>query len=155
MNDEQARYRLWYRRLLRFYSRSHRERFGESMEQTFTDLCRERIRAGRRGFVVFISWIFFETFASIIRERVTNLARLTVATNVTAVLKAIKYSAIVVGVLMLAGIITLMILARGTGEDIAGIVAPALLLTILSAVAAVVAAIMQKRRNASSTRSTD
>ena len=46
---------------------------------------------------------------------------------------------------MLAGIATLMILSRGKGEDITGIVAPALLLTILSAVVATVAAILQKR----------
>jgi hypothetical protein len=69
MSDDHAiaRYRQWYRKLLRFYSRPHRERFGESMEQTFNDLCRERARAGERlgGFVL---WTFAETSAGIIRE---------------------------------------------------------------------------------------
>ena len=64
------------------------------------------------------------------------------------VLKTVKYSAIVVGVLMVAGILTVMVLARGkTGDDgdIAGVVAPALLLTCVSGVVAGVAAVYQKR----------
>ena len=64
------------------------------------------------------------------------------------VLKTVKYSAIAVGVLMMAGILTLMILTRGkTGDDgdIAGVVAPALLLTCVSGVVATVAAVRQKR----------
>ena len=69
MADEHAiaRYRRWYRKLLRFYSRPYRERFGESMEQTFNDLCRERARAGK-GLVGFVLWMFVETSAGIIRE---------------------------------------------------------------------------------------
>jgi hypothetical protein len=69
MADEHAiaRYRHWYRKLLRFYSRPYRERFGESMEQTFNDLCRERAKAGERlGGVVL--WMFVETSAGILRE---------------------------------------------------------------------------------------
>lgn len=69
MADEHAiaRYRQWYRKLLRLYSKPHRERFGESMEQTFNDLCRERAEAGEPlgGFVL---RTFAETSASILRE---------------------------------------------------------------------------------------
>ncbi len=36
------RYRNWYAKLLRLYPKPYRERFGEGMEQTFNDLCRER-----------------------------------------------------------------------------------------------------------------
>jgi hypothetical protein len=64
------------------------------------------------------------------------------------ILKIVKYSAMAVGVLMVAGILTVMVLARGkTGDDgdIAGIVAPALLLTFVSGVVAAVAAVRQKR----------
>jgi hypothetical protein len=57
--------------------------------------------------------------------------------------KLVKYSAIGLGSLMVAGIATLMVLSRGTGEDITGIVAPALLVILVSGVAATVAAILQ------------
>jgi hypothetical protein len=63
-------------------------------------------------------------------------------------LKAVKYAATAVGVLLVAGILTLMVLASGkTGDDgdIAGVVAPALLLTCVSGVVAVVAAVRQRR----------
>jgi len=63
-------------------------------------------------------------------------------------LKTVRYAATAVGVLLVAGILTLMVLARGkTGDDgdIAGVVAPALLLTCVSGVVAVVAAVRQRR----------
>jgi DUF2975 family protein len=63
----------------------------------------------------------------------------------TLFLKAIKYCAITLGALMVAGIATLMVLSRGKGEDITGIVAPALLITLASGVVATVAAVFQKR----------
>jgi len=46
---------------------------------------------------------------------------------------------------MVAGIVALMVLSRGKGEDITGIVAPALLITIVSGFVAIVTAILQKR----------
>ena len=63
----------------------------------------------------------------------------------TLFLTIVKYSAISLSALMITGIVTLMVLSRGTGEDITGIVAPALLITIASSVVATVAAICQKR----------
>ena len=60
-------------------------------------------------------------------------------------LKRVKYSAITISSLMVAGIVALMVLSRGKGEDITGIVAPALLITIVSGFVAIVAAILQKR----------
>jgi hypothetical protein len=129
--------------LLGLYPTPYRERFADSMEQTFTDLCRERAAATGRGPGAFILWIFIETFAGIIRERATDLARLAMARNATDVFRFVKYFALAAGALMVAGIATVMVLARGTGEDITGVVAPALLLTVLSVVAAVVAAILQ------------
>ena len=60
-------------------------------------------------------------------------------------LKVVKYAAIAVGALMAAGIGTLMFISRGKGEDIAGIVAPALLITIISGIVATVAAVLQRR----------
>lgn len=74
MADERriARYRRWYRKLLRLYSKPHRERFAESMEQTFHDLCRERIQAGQ-GLLAFVLWAFVETLAGIVRENGKSL----------------------------------------------------------------------------------
>ncbi|HEX2748829.1 MAG TPA: DUF2975 domain-containing protein [Verrucomicrobiales bacterium] len=57
----------WYAKLLRLYPKAHRERFGEGMEQTFNDLCRERVEAGRGQFSLSL-WVFVETLAAIIRE---------------------------------------------------------------------------------------
>jgi hypothetical protein len=68
-NEQQAiaRYRRWYRKLLRLYSQPYRERFGESMEQTFNDLCRDRANAGK-GLFAFVLWAFVETSTGIVRE---------------------------------------------------------------------------------------
>ena len=63
----------------------------------------------------------------------------------TTFLKFVKYSGITVSALMVAGIVTLMVISRGKGEDITGIVAPALLVTIVSSIGATVAAVLQKR----------
>lgn len=116
------------------------------MEQTFADCCRQRRTAGM-GLFTFVIWVFAETFTAIIREHVTRLRRNAMRDDIR-VLKTVRYTATAVGVLLVAGILTLMVLARGkTGDDgdIAGVVAPALLLTCLSGVVAVVAAVRQKR----------
>lgn len=63
----------------------------------------------------------------------------------TTFLKLAKYSGIGISASLVLGIVTLMVLARGKGEDIAGIVAPALLLAIVSGIIAIVAALMQGR----------
>jgi hypothetical protein len=67
------RYRRWYRRLLRMYPASHRERFGEAMEQTFVDVIRERAAVGR-GIAGSALWMFAETAAAIARERVVSMS---------------------------------------------------------------------------------
>ena len=64
-----ARYRNLYARLLRLYPKPYRERFGEEMEQTFNDLCRERREAGD-GLFGFVLWVFAETSAGVIRENI-------------------------------------------------------------------------------------
>ena len=64
------------------------------------------------------------------------------------VLKVVKRAAIAVGVLMMAGIVVVMVRARGkTGDDgeIAGVVAPALLLACAAGVIAAAAAVLEKR----------
>ena len=68
----------------------------------------------------------------------------------TRTLRQIKLSAITLCALMAAGIVALMVLSAGKGEDITGIVAPALLITLVSGVVAAVAAVLQKRRQKAS-----
>jgi hypothetical protein len=72
------RYRYWYRKLLRFHLRPYRERFAESMEQTFNDLCQERVEAGH-GLLPFVLWAFAETSVGIINEnlRFISMQKLT------------------------------------------------------------------------------
>ncbi len=63
----------------------------------------------------------------------------------TTFLTFVKYSGITISALMVSGIAALMVLSHGKGEDITGIVAPALLATFVSSVVATVAAVLQKR----------
>jgi hypothetical protein len=138
------RCRNWYTKLLRLYPKAHRERFAEGMEQTFNDLCRERVKE-EKGLFSFALWMFVETSAAIIKENAKRMMSCTMKRDSTLFLKIVKYSASTLSALMVAGIATLMFLARGKGEDIAGIVAAALLITFVSGVVAIVAAVLQKR----------
>ena len=65
--EHAARYRNLYAKLLRFYPKQYRERFGEGMEQTFNDLCRERAGA-KQGLLGFALWTFADTLIGIIKE---------------------------------------------------------------------------------------
>jgi hypothetical protein len=138
------RCRNGYGKLLRLYPATYRNRFGEGMQQTFNDLCRERVKEGKRLFS-FAAWMFVETAAGILREHATHNIRIIMKPNSTQFLKMVKYSAMTLGALMVIGIVTLMMLARGTGEDIAGIIAMGLLVTMVSGIVATVAAVLQKR----------
>lgn len=67
------RCRTWYAMLLRLYPRPFRERFGEGMEQTFHDLCRNCGDGGWRLFGL-AAWVFCETLAGIVKERAMQLS---------------------------------------------------------------------------------
>ena len=60
--------RRFYKKLLRLYPRGFREQLGESMEQTFSDLYKERQTDG--GWFGFILWTFVETTVGILKEYV-------------------------------------------------------------------------------------
>jgi hypothetical protein len=66
------RYRFWYAKLLRLYSKPFRERFGEGMDQTFYDLLRERAEEDRGLFGCALG-MFIETSAGILRENLANI----------------------------------------------------------------------------------
>ena len=58
-----------YKQLLSFYPRSFRDELGESMQQTFRDLYREK-RQARQGLLNFLLKTFAETGLGIFREHV-------------------------------------------------------------------------------------
>ena len=61
------RYRRWYASLLRLYPRPFRERFRESMEQTFSDACRAHASTGR-GLVGLALCLCLDTVGGIMNE---------------------------------------------------------------------------------------
>jgi hypothetical protein len=215
------RYRNGYAKLLRLYPKPYRERFGEGMEQTFNDLCCERVKA-EKGLFSFALWTYFETSAAIIRENATMIVkcsmnrgstiflRLVIALIAIAALavcvfplprmlakeaaktpdtawqvylflvgayiqaalflfalyqafkllnyidgnkafselsvralRHIKHSALTIGLLMVTGIVWVMVLSAGSGDDSAGPVMLGLIGTFASSVVAAVAAVLQ------------
>jgi hypothetical protein len=72
---EQKNVRKIYRALLGLYPRAFRERFGESMEQTFSDLCREHQRELHKIPLRIVVWMFIETSAGIATEYFIELKR--------------------------------------------------------------------------------
>jgi hypothetical protein len=71
-----------YKKLLRLYPREFREQLGESMQQTFNDLYRERQTEG--GSFGFMLWAFTETALGILREHVLLLTKGATMKNVLA-----------------------------------------------------------------------
>ena len=221
MQARARRYRSWYSKLLRLYPQAYRERFSLGMEQTFGDLCRERVQAGR-GLFRLALWVFLETSASVVRENATLVMRRMMNRGSTIFLRLvisligvaalaicvfplprmiakeaaktpdtawqiylflagaylqaalfffalfqafkllsyidankafsessvralghIKHSAIGIGVLMVTGVVWVLVLSAGTGEDSAGPVMMGFIGTFASSVVAAVMAVLQ------------
>src|SRR5215207_7997118 len=68
MVSDQSTFRTLYKRLIAFYPKAFREQLGESTEQTFEDLYKER--QAEAGWFGFILWMFIETSMGIIQERI-------------------------------------------------------------------------------------
>jgi hypothetical protein len=66
------RHRRWYARLVRLYPKPFRERFRESMEQTFYDACRAHASTGR-GLFGLALWLYVETAGGIMNEHLRRL----------------------------------------------------------------------------------
>lgn len=64
-------YQAWYARLLRFYPKAYRERFSEELQQTFTDLYRDKAQNNQSS-ITFLVWIFLETTVHIFKENITS-----------------------------------------------------------------------------------
>jgi hypothetical protein len=69
MAYDNSTYRRLYRSLISLYPPEFKDQLGESMEQTFNDLCRERTHTGR-GVFLFALTTFINTGVSIIKEEV-------------------------------------------------------------------------------------
>lgn len=67
MSNEQ--YRKLYAKFLHLFPTAYRERFGESMEQTFSDVLRERSIA-QRSLAGSATWMFVETSVGIIQQQI-------------------------------------------------------------------------------------
>ena len=65
MNEQQT-VRFLYRKLLDLYPQKFKGQLGESMEQSFNDLYKERKREKKQGLFSFVLWMFIETFAGIV-----------------------------------------------------------------------------------------
>jgi hypothetical protein len=63
--------RTLYRKLLNLYPQRFKEQVGESMEQTFNDLYKER--QAKPGWFSFVLWMFMETAVGIVREHVLSM----------------------------------------------------------------------------------
>ena len=90
--------RRFYKKLLRLYPRGFRDQLGESMEQTFNDLCRERYKAGD-GLFGFVLWTFADTLAGIIKENIKkeNIIMMPILRNFgTVIISVIAAIAIIV-----------------------------------------------------------
>ena len=70
MTYEREKVRALYKKLLTLYPRAFREQFGESMAQTFNDLCNERKQQAGQGSFGFVLWMFVETALGIIKEHI-------------------------------------------------------------------------------------
>lgn len=72
---ERKTIQIFYKKLLAFYPRAFRERFGGSMEQIFNDLWNERAGQAKQGILGFVLWAFVETSAGIVREHSSEIKR--------------------------------------------------------------------------------
>jgi catechol 2,3-dioxygenase-like lactoylglutathione lyase family enzyme len=73
MKDRQEKMRMFYKQMIRLYPSEFREQFGDSMEQTFRDLCDEYPSRSGQGWNGFVLWIFAETAVGILKEWVDSI----------------------------------------------------------------------------------
>jgi hypothetical protein len=89
VNEQTSTYAL-YKKLLQLYPREFREQLGESMEQTFRDLYRERQTEGGRS--SFVLLLFVETVMGIVREHALLLEGVMMKTMLANPISAVVIS---------------------------------------------------------------
>lgn len=110
---EQDTVRRLYKRLLICYPREFRERLGESMEQTFQDLCNEK-RQMKKELFGFVLWTFIETAVGIFRE---HLLLISSGDVMQSIFKPIGSSALISLLLLLPFTIMEVVNRRNFNED--------------------------------------
>lgn len=105
-NERDRIFRAFYRKLLTFYPRPFRERFGESMEQTFDDLCKED---EGRLFSLTLN-LSIDTGLGIVKEHILHLSQ---RRTMSAILKNPKTAAVIGILLFLPGVLMLSLLILG------------------------------------------
>ncbi len=116
MTFERDTIRIFYKKLLALYPRAFREKFGESMEQTFDDVCRERLQQTKRLSFGFALWLFAETFAGVAKENLAEIKRGKTMENVTSNNK----SSAIVGFLLAMPLAVLLLITIYDIEPLSG-----------------------------------
>jgi hypothetical protein len=106
--------RSLYKKLLSLYPRGFRERLGESMEQTFNDLYKERKSQTDQGLFGFVLWTFIETAMGIFRE---HLLLISPGDIMQTTLKALGSSTLISFLLILPFMIMEVVNRRHLNED--------------------------------------
>lgn len=110
MQFENERITTLYKRLISLYPRAFRTRFGESMEQTFKDICDERLNRAETLSLGFVGRFFIETFFGIVKENLLHLKKgITMENSIVQQRK----SAIIGLILALPFMLTLLIVLSG------------------------------------------
>jgi amino acid permease len=102
-----------YRKLLTLYPRTFKEQLGESMEQTFNDLCTEKRRTKKELFD-FVLWTFIETAIGIFRE---HLLLISPGDIMQTMLKTIGSPALISLLLILPFMLMEVVNRRNFNED--------------------------------------
>ena len=110
---EQEIVQTLYKRLLTLYPRTFKERLGESMEQTFRDLCNEKWQTKKELFG-FVLWTFTETAIGIFRE---HLLLISPRNIMQTTLKTLRSSVLISFLLILPLMIMEVINRRNFNED--------------------------------------
>lgn len=113
-NDDAKKYKNIYANLLGLYPASYRRRFAEPMQQTFSDLCHERVQAGE-GLFGFAMGTYAGTFIEIIKEHIKGVVMSSKATKM-------KIFAAVAGVSVL--VVAAVFIVIGNRPSIAQSISP-------------------------------
>ena len=112
--NEQETASALYKKLLNLYPRGFRERLGESMQQMFNDLYKERKQQAEQGLFGFVLWTFIENALGIFRE---HLLLISAGDIMPTMLKTLGSPALISLLLILPFMIMEVVNRRNFNED--------------------------------------